>query len=239
MEWRSCPPDPLTWFNLREILLGVLFNPALLLPLLVAAVLIAAWLLHTPTLPAAFTALVVALAASMLYTPLATSLLTGWLLHQVPSAPPNASAISSSRQAVVVLVGRGADIATATTRAAAMHWHQGDALAAYVSGDAPSTAQQLRDLGVPADRLAGDSCARTTWENATLTASWLRQHHPGAPVLLITDPWQLARASSAFRLQGLAVTPQSAAPALDPHIRNRLALRETAAILLYGLQARK
>ena len=33
-------------------------------------------------------------------------------------------------------------------------------LTAYVSGVAPS-------------RIAGDSCARTTWENATLTAAWL------------------------------------------------------------------
>ena len=30
-------------------------------------------------------------------------------------------------------------------------------------------------------RIAGNSCARTTWENATLTAAWLGQHHPGAP----------------------------------------------------------
>ena len=57
-------------------------------------------------------------------------------------------------------------------------------------------------------------------------------------MLLITDPWQLARASRAFRLQGLAVIPESAVPALDPHSRNRLALRETAATLLYGLQGR-
>ena len=33
-------------------------------------------------------------------------------------------------------------------------------------------------------RITGDSCARTTWENATRTADWLRHHHPGSPVLL-------------------------------------------------------
>ena len=78
--------------------------------------------------------------------------------------------------------------------------------------------------GVAPSRIAGDSCARTTWENATRTAAWLRQHHPGAPVLLITDPWQLPRASRAFARQGLQVQP--------------LALRETAATLLYRLQGR-
>jgi hypothetical protein len=39
---------------------------------------------------------------------------------------------------------------------------------------------------VPPARIAGDSCARTTWENATFT-----------------DPWHLARASAAFRRQNL------------------------------------
>jgi len=43
-------------------------------------------------------------------------------------------------------------------------------------------------------------------------------------VLLITDPWQLPRASHAFAHQGLQVQP--------------LALRETAATLLYRLQGR-
>ena len=73
--------------------------------------------------------------------------------------------------------------------------------------------------------MSGD--ARTTWENATRTAAWLRQHHPGASlpaVLLITDPWQLPRAARAFARQGLQVHP--------------LALRESAATLLYRLQGR-
>ena len=96
-----------------------------------------------------------------------------------------------------------------------------------MSGDARSTAERLVQLGVAPSRIAGDSCARTTWENATRTAAWLRQHHPGASlpaVLLITDPWQLPRAARAFARQGLQVHP--------------LALRESAATLLYRLQGR-
>ena len=69
----------------------------------------------------------------------------------------------------------------------------------YVSGDGPATAQQLLSLGVPAERIDGDSCARTTWENATITTAWIRQHLP--------------------------VTPIAAEPNLSPHDRNRLALR--------------
>jgi uncharacterized SAM-binding protein YcdF (DUF218 family) len=52
--------------------------------------------------------------------------------------------------------------------------------------------------------------ARTTWENATRNAAWLGQHHPGASlpaILLITNPWQLPRASRAFVRQGLLVHP--------------------------------
>ncbi|MEA5421763.1 YdcF family protein [Synechococcus sp. CCY9202] len=86
--------------------------------------------------------------------------------------------------------------------------------------------------------VAGDSCARTTWENATLSAAWLRRHHSGAPVLLITDPWQLPRAAHAFARQGLQVQPLAAEPQLSAPERNRLAFRETAATLLYALQGR-
>ena len=89
-------------------------------------------------------------------------------------------------------------------------------------------------LGVAPSRIAGDSCARTTWENATVTASWLRQHHPGAPVLLITDPWQLPRATRAFVRQGLQVHPLAAEPPLTAPERNRLALRKLAATVFIG-----
>jgi uncharacterized SAM-binding protein YcdF (DUF218 family) len=137
-----------------------------------------------------------------------------------------------------VLVGRGTAIAAATTELAAARLLQGQVAAAYVSGDERATAERLLALGVQPALVAGDSCARTTWENATLTAAWLRQHHPGAPVLLITDPWQLPRATAAFRRQDLEVTSLAADPALEPAERNRLALRETAATLLYRLQGR-
>lgn len=80
--------------------------------------------------------------------------------------------------------------------------------------------------------MAGDSCARTTWENATHTAAWLHRHHPGAPVLLITDPWQLPRATAAFGHQGLQVIPSAATPHLSAREGNRLALREIAVTLL-------
>lgn len=104
--------------------------------------------------------------------------------------------------------------------------------------DLSEDAQPSRPVAVLVGRGAGDSCARTTLENATVTAAWLRTYHPGAPVLLITDPWQIPRATAAFRRQDLLVTPLAAAPLLEPVERNRMALRETAATFLYRLQGR-
>ena len=232
MQWQTCPPAPLAWFSLRELLLGLVHTPALLLPLAAALALALAWWLQLPRLATAALALLLPLTLSAIYSPPATALLTGWLQSQLPVAP------SSAPAAVVVLLGRGDAIAAATTKAAATRLRQGKAVAVYVSGDARSTAERLVQLGVAPSRIAGDSCARTTWEHATRTAAWLRQHHPGAPVLLITDPWQLPRASHAFTRQGLQVQPLAAEPQLSAPERNRLALRESAGTVLYWLQGR-
>jgi uncharacterized SAM-binding protein YcdF (DUF218 family) len=233
MQWQACRPSPLAWFELREHLLNLLFTPALLLPLVGALALLLAWWFQLPRLVLPVVALFAPLALSALYSPLATSLLSGWLMAQVPPFAP-----ADGPRPVAVLVGRGSAIASATTEAAADRIRQGHAVAAYVSGDERATAERLLALGVAPSLVAGDSCARTTWENATHTATWLRQNHPGAPVLLITDPWQLARATAAFRQQDLQVTPLAASPALGHSESNRLALRETAATLLYRLQGR-
>ena len=96
-------------------------------------------------------------------------------------------------------------------------------------------------LGVPLQRIAGDSCARNAWENTTLTSAWIRGHRtPSFPpaILLITDPWQLPRPSRDFQRQQLPVIPMAADPKLSPQQHNRPALRENAATLLYGLQGR-
>ena len=233
MQWQSCPPSPLGWFELREPLLNLLLTPALLLPFVGALALLLGWWCQLPTLSLSAVALLAPLSLSALYSPLATTLLSGWLMAQLP---PSTSAYGA--RPIAVLVGRGSAIATASTNLAAARLHQGQAVAAYVSGDERSTAERLLALGVNPALVAGDSCARTTWENATHTAAWLHQNHPGAPVLLITDPWQLPRATAAFRHQDLQVIPLAAFPVLSATERNRLALRETAAALLYRLQGR-
>jgi uncharacterized SAM-binding protein YcdF (DUF218 family) len=238
MQWRDCPTEPLAWIPLRELLLSLLLTPALLLPLVAVLALLLAWWLRLPRSAALALVLLLPLLLSSLYSPASTALLTTWLHTQLPPPAPAASTPAASTQPVVVLVGRGPAIAAATTSAAAARLREGEASAVYVSGDQRATAERLLQLGVAPSRIAGDSCARTTWENATLTSAWLQQHHPGAPVLLITDPWQLPRASRAFQRQGLSVIPLAAEPSLAAAARNRLALREAAGTLLYWLQGR-
>jgi hypothetical protein len=162
----------------RELLLHLLFTPALLLPLVAGGWVLLAWALRWRSPAVLALALLPPLAVSTIYSPIATALLTAWLQGPLP-----ASAAPASTTPVVVLVGRGPDVAAATTAAAAHHLSRQPESVVYVSGDQRSTAERLLTLGVPPARIAGDSCARTTWENATRTAPWLRQHHPGAPVL--------------------------------------------------------
>jgi hypothetical protein len=147
-------------------------------------------------------ALLTPLAHSTIYSPIATTLLTAWLQGPLP-----APAAPSSITPVVVLAGRGPDV-VATTIAAAHHLSLQPGSVVYVSGDQRSNAERLLALGVPHARIAGDSCC----------PHYLGDRHPHRP-------WQLARATAAFRRQ-------------NQQACNRLALRETAATLLYRLQGR-
>lgn len=215
-------------------MLRVVGTPLLWLPLVALTVYAITCLFITPWWSRVLLTITALMLASGLYSPLATSVLSNLLSQQLPQ-----QALQSAPQAV--LLGRGSVIASATTAMAANLVRQGAITAIYVSGDGRHTAEQLVALGVPPGRVAGDSCARTTWENAILTSAWLRQQDPPTPVrtiTLITDRWQLPRATRAFQRQGVIVVPLAAPLNLSPKEENRLALRETAAMLLYRLQGR-
>jgi len=234
-RWTSCPQAPLFWFSIRDPLFHLVVTPGLLLPLLAGLLWIATGLLPiTRSLRACLLGAAL-LFACLAYSPLSTRLLSSWLLLQLPQP-------TTAQSSVAVIVGRGAEIALTTTSLAAGLERRGLIHTIYVSGDQRATAERLVALGVSPANVAGDDCARTTWENATLTTAWLRRQNPGAPlpaITLITDPWQLPRASLGFQRQGVAVKPL-AAPVdhLSDREQNRLALRETAALLLYRLQRR-
>ena len=237
IEWIDCKPVASVWFSWRESLLNVLFTPWLLS--LLVGLFITALILVLPIRFAWWGRALIVVSAVLLvntiYSPLATQWLSIWLASQLP---PAFELAEDAPRPVAVLLGRGAKIGRATSRKAAQLLNDHKVEAVYVSGARRSTAKRVVKLGAPAERVAGDSCARTTWENATLTTQWLQRNHPEAPVLLITDPWQLPRAASAFGRQGLKVLPLAVAPQVSGRTRNRLALRETAGTILYRLQGR-
>lgn len=215
-------------------MLRIVVTPWLWLPLVALSVYAITCLFTTSFWSRVVLTLAALLLVSVLYSPLATSVLSTLLSKQLPQ-----QALQSAPQAV--LLGRGTVIASATTAMAVKLMRQGAITAIYVSGDDRHTAERLVELGVPPALVAGDSCARTTWENALLTSLWLREQDPPTPVptiTLITDRWQLPRATRAFQRQGVNVVPLAAPLALSPKEENRLALRETAAMLLYRLQGR-
>lgn len=235
IHWSSGSQHPLVWFSIRDLVFHLVVTPGLLLPLLAGLLWIFTGLLPITGFTRAGLLGAALLIAGLIYTPLGTRLLSSWLFLQVPHPV-------TAQPEVAVLVGRGPQIALTSTVLAADLERRGLIHTIYVSGDGRATAERLVSLGVPPAQVAGDSCARTTWENATLTTAWLRQQTPGAPlpaITLITDPWQLPRAALAFQRQGVAVRAL-AAPVdhLSARDQNRLALRETAALLLYRLQGR-
>ena len=84
--------------------------------------------------------------------------------------------------------------------------------AIYVSGGAPATAQRLLQLGVLPERIAGDSCARTTWDNASFTITWIRDHHTAAKGA--QRGWLLIPSEQAVEIwSAVAPAPQRIAPA--------------------------
>jgi hypothetical protein len=124
----------------------------------------------TPRLALSAVAVLVPLVPSAIYRPVATVLLSGWLHNQLPAAPASTNALP-----LVLLLGRGPAIA------AAQRLRQGQAVAAYVSGDERVTSERLLQLGVAPSLAAVDSCACTTWENANRTSACCASTTPAPP----------------------------------------------------------
>ena len=224
----------MAWFSTREILLRILYSPSFFLLLIGIASLFVCLQLPIARKCQLVLSLFITLLFSTIYSPAATSLLTYFLDSQVPKSID----LSTNISPVIVLVGRGPIVGEVTTGLAALLFNQHKAQAIYISGDLPQTREMLLQLGIPFGFITLDSSATTTWENASLTSAWFSRHYPDAPVILITDPWQLARAVRAFSHQGLLVLGRAAVPEMSDRSRNHFALRESLAYILYWLQAR-
>ena len=224
----------MAWFSVREYLLKILYFPFLFILITGITSSLICWYLPLTRKSQLALSLLLPLLLSSIYSPAATRLFTYFLENQVPKTIN----LSTTIMPVIVIVGRGPIVAAATTESAALLFNQHKAQAVYISGDVPQTRELLLQLGVPSGFITLDSSATTTWENASFTSAWLSRHYQGAPVILITDPWQLARAARAFSYQGLSVIGLSAMPEMSERSRNHFALRETLAYILYWFQAR-
>lgn len=221
MLWQECRADPMLWIGAREQLLSWFLNPFWVVGSL-AFLLI--WLRRRTW------ARLIPLAFILGYLSIRTPAGTRFLTPVIPPEP-------EQKVQAIVLLGRGDDISQASAFNAVYYLKQNLAPLVYISGSNRYPARVLLGQGIASDRIEGDSCARTTWENATYTHARLSPRGISR-ILLITDPWQLPRATAAFRQVGFSVIPVAARAYFTPEAENRLAIREAAATLLYKLLGR-
>ncbi|WP_246564665.1 YdcF family protein [Leptothoe spongobia] len=118
---------------------------------------------------------------------------------------------SASADAIVVL-GRGPDYTKYRTDAAIQLWNAGKAPHIFISGilDAPVIIELATNRGIPAVSISGESCSRSTWENAFYSELLMPNQVASSPkptILLITDELHIARATLIFRSFGFEVIP--------------------------------
>ena len=196
---------------------------AALLPPLLLVILLTAGLIVRRRLPRLATSLIL-LATTALYA-LSTPWVGGLLLKSLEISTPVRSADLQTADAIVVLAGGsyrdaaeyGGDTPNSISLERlryAVRLHRASGLPLLVTGGKPDDGalaegrllQQvlLNEYGI-APRWVEDA-ARTTWDNARLSAPLLKQdgvHH----ITLVSHAWHLRRAAPLFEAQGLAVIP--------------------------------
>ncbi len=126
----------------------------------------------------------------------------------------------------IVILGRGSQFQAHRVETAVQLWRSQRATQIFASGiyDAPRLVKRLRQQGIPPAQLDGESCSRTTPENAWYTRAALRT--PGKPtILLVTDPPHLPRSFLIFEQAGFQTIPAlSPLPGDYPSAENALLL---------------
>ncbi|MBW4474166.1 MAG: YdcF family protein [Stenomitos rutilans HA7619-LM2] len=115
---------------------------------------------------------------------------------------------SGSRVDAIVILGRGREQSLERVEAAAQLWQNQRAPLIFASGivDAPELVAMLHNKHIPAQAISGESCSRTTWENAVFTKAVL-QPQGVQRILLVTDAPHLWRSLLIFEQVGFQVIP--------------------------------
>ncbi len=158
-----------------------------------------------------------------------------WFLEQ-PLPPDNGGSAD-----VIVILGRGPDLRQERVNVAAQLWkvHRAPLLFASGKGDAQEIAQLLEQQGIPKAVIDGESCSRTTEENARFTAKRL-QSRQIKRVILVTDPPHMLRSLLTFRSLGFAIIPHpNPIPrTLSNEKKGLLVFREYFGLIGYHLKGR-
>jgi len=153
------------------------------------------------------------------------------LLQLLPDDP------STAVDAIVVL-GRGPAMRGNRTLKAAELWHQGRASTLFISGmsDSVEMLDLLSQMEIPPQRLMGERCSQSTWENALFSDLVLEPQQIDR-ILLVTDPAHMARAYLVFERFGFEVFPHPSHQFETPIslTRSWLIVREYIALAKYAL----
>jgi uncharacterized SAM-binding protein YcdF (DUF218 family) len=141
----------------------------------------------------------------------------------------------------IVILGRGSELRPQRVDAAVELWQRDRAPLIFASGrgDGQEIVQSLGQHGIPQTAVDGESCSRTTEENAQYTALLLKPQGV-RKILLITDPPHMLRSLLTFRSFGFRVIPHSSTipPSVDEGRLRFLLVREWIGLFGYGLRGR-
>ena len=182
------------------------------------------------SIPAAIILLVYLIAIS----PPVASLAIQGLVHFVPA---DTGAIAET----IVMLNRGENFRKSRVEEAAQLWrsHRASKIFASGVGDASPMLELLKAKGIPSQLLFGETCSRTTQENALFTAAILGLQGI-QQILLITDPPHMLRSFLTYRSFGFTVVPHISP--LPPNLTSAevavLAFREYLGVVSYFLLGR-
>ncbi len=167
-------------------------------------------------------------------SPPVASLAIQGLVHFVPA---DSGAIAET----IVMLNRGEAFRKSRVEEAAQLWRSRRAPKIFASGvgDASPMLELLKAKGIPSNILFGETCSRTTQENALFTAAMLGPQGI-RQILLITDPPHMLRSFLTYRSFGFTVIPHISP--LPPNLTSAklavLAFREYLGVVSYSLLGR-
>jgi uncharacterized SAM-binding protein YcdF (DUF218 family) len=176
-----------------------------------------------------------AIAYALLISPVGAALAVAGLDHFLP--------VDDGRPAdAIVILGRGTFLESERSQIAAQFWYQRRVpliLATGHGGEAPRLMQRLIAAGIPTTALIEEPEARTTEENALLSARLLKQKGVDR-IILVTDSPHMLRSLLTFRSLGFEVIPEPIPlpQNLSAIEISQTALREYVGLVVYALNGR-